>query len=108
MFLIKSSDSCERVCNLFGARVGASSHALDHHCATEKRQNDRYEPHQGMEPVSPAGFAAGPVPPAQEHHVQIKHRDRERDKVKQSREGDHPGAEILKLRWHGPIFDVPP
>ncbi len=108
MFLIRSVDSCRERVQLFGAGVGADSRLLEHHREAEKRQNDRHEPHHRMEPVPRAGLAAGPVPPAQEHHVQVEHRHREPDKVKQARQGDHPRAEILELRRDRPAFELPP
>ena len=51
-----------------------------------------------------AGLAAGPVPAAQEHHVQVEHRRGQRDEVEDPRERDHPGAEVVELGGHRPAL----
>ncbi len=97
----------ERV-QLLPARVAANAKWLDNHGDARDRDDHRQEPHRRMQPVVAAGLTAGPVPPAQEHHVQVEHRRRQAHEVKQPVERDHTRPEILKLRGDRPSLKHTP
>ena len=73
-----------------GAGVGADTQPLDHHAEAERARMTAHEPDSEWHPQPLARLAAGPVPPAQQHHVQIKHGGGQRDEVEETRERDRP------------------
>ena len=60
-----------------------------------------------MRRQAPAPLAAGPVPPAEQDHVQVEHRRGQRDEVEHARGRDHAGAEVAELRGDREVLDHP-
>ena len=59
-----------------------------------------------MDPVLPARLAAGPVPPAQQHHVQVEHRRGQREEVERRPTAGSPRAEVVELRGDRQVLEL--
>ena len=93
------------------ARELASARSPSRSIITLRLKSARITPANRISECSPqplARLAAGPVPPAQQNHVQVEHGRGQREEVEEARKRDHPGAEIVELGRNRPVLDLPP